>query len=244
MPTIAFIVPLRSPESCNNWKRVSRLCMRTLGSLSNQSSDDWICILVCNEPPEGADRIQNLTIVRKNFSIPTTHGERMRDKQLKKKIGFECAMEAEPKYVMALDADDLLHSELVAYLSNQDSTIGWQIRSGYDYEGGRLLVRRFNTFDKSCGSSSILPACDLEQVMIGYQLPHNKIRDYYHELGRPLKSIPFIGAVHILGTGDNCSRGKAVRFSSVRRSLRTILGLRFLNARIIETYNIKPLRVE
>jgi hypothetical protein len=62
-----------------------------------------------------------------------------------------------PKYVMKVDADDLVSSKLVGWLDNADDEAGYLIRHGWAWRSGsRYLLQRTEYFDQICGSCLII----------------------------------------------------------------------------------------
>ena len=61
------------------------------------------------------------------------------------------------KYVMKLDADDLISSTLVEWLDKADGEAGYLIRHGWVWRSGsRYLIERTEYFDRTCGSCLII----------------------------------------------------------------------------------------
>lgn len=240
MVTIAFIIPLRSPGASRDWQKVSRLCSRTLGSLSRQTSGDWRAILVCNAPPEGADTFPNVTVISDDFPVPRfERSAQIDDKQAKKVVGLEAASDFDPWYVMAVDADDLLHRRLVEFIGTNHHHPGWQMRFGYEYGGGLVARRRRGYFDRRCGTCSILAYQPLKSDSSPFQVPHDRLRAHRIQ-GGVLRPLPFYGAVHVLDTGDNLSGASAMSFNGIGDAMRTVYNMRPVTPAFCETYNLIP----
>jgi hypothetical protein len=62
-----------------------------------------------------------------------------------------------PKYVMKLDADDLISSKLVDWLDKANGEAGYLIEHGWVWRSGsRYLIERTEYFDRTCGSCLII----------------------------------------------------------------------------------------
>jgi hypothetical protein len=115
-------------------------------------------------------------------------------------------------YLMFLDADDLVHRELVSYVLSQQHPHGYLLKYGYELNARTNTVRRVKNFDQICGSCAVLrfEPDDLP-------LTQDKSQDIYfnqfrnHKLwsrvaadhNRPLAEIPFEAAMYVRNTGEN-----------------------------------------
>lgn len=242
MALVSFIVPLRSPQSCSDWSTVSALCKRTLGSLANQSSSDWHCLLVCNEPPLQVGDMPKVTVIQDRFPIPQDHRERMLDKGRKKRRGLAELRSRATEYVMCLDADDLLHRRLVEFVADHSADPGWLLARGYEYASGRFALQKSN-FHMGCGSSCILRHEGIVRDPRPFLMSHVHVKGYYDQIGRPLAKLPFYGALHILETGQNNQNRSLPRVTGLRSALYLARRLKPVTRRIRDTYNLYPLRV-
>ena len=118
---LIFIVPLRSPETCSDWKKVSYLCNSTLSSLIQQSSGEYRILLICNVPPLDLITDEHITVVQESFLIPNSWEEGIGDIYRKIKRGMVEIKKLrliEPDssaFVMRVDADDLVSNRLVSF---------------------------------------------------------------------------------------------------------------------------------
>src|SRR3954451_4999301 len=129
-----FVVPLRSPQSSKDWERVSRLCIRTLRSLCQQSCDDYQIFLVCNEPALKLFKHPKVTVIQDRFPLPTEGTTTpMEDKARKVRRGLLEAREAGGAFVIGADSDDLVSRSLPALAAANPRANGWFVRVGYTY---------------------------------------------------------------------------------------------------------------
>lgn len=211
---LVFVVPLQSPQASKDWRRVSILACRCLQSVLNQNHPEFRLLLVCNEPPIGCPDDPHLQLVKRDFPLPTSEPEsRMADKWLKVRAGLVAARELAPCHLMVVDADDCVSPRLSQFVAEHLDEDGWYFDCGYMHdEGSRLIYRRPHGFDGVCGTSNIVrvTAEDLPQDEQGgrddnhiLRGGHTRIRREMEALGRPLRPLPFVGAVYNLATGEN-----------------------------------------
>jgi hypothetical protein len=63
----------------------------------------------------------------------------------------------QPRYVMKLDADDLISSKLVGWLNDFGKEAGYLIKHGWRWHcGSRYLIEHTEFFDRTCGSCLIV----------------------------------------------------------------------------------------
>jgi hypothetical protein len=248
---LAFIVPLQSSQASKNWQHVCRLVQRTLNSILNQTQPDFRVFLVCNEAPPGLPKHSQLCVVQCNLMAPPVGKGRMADKWLKVHIGLVAARSLTPCHFMVVDADDLVSNRLAAHCAKYPENIGWYFDCGWMHdEGSRLAFRFRRQFYLTCGTSSIvrMARVDLPQderagaeTCVILRSGHTQIRANMEALGRPLKSLPFIGSVYILGTGENDSSFSLRRWRSKKVFLRKLLNYRWISCGMRREFGLWPL---
>jgi len=226
---LVFVIPLQSRAASRDWSKVSRLCVRTLQSVCAQRDSQFRAILVCNEPPDGLPLLPELQVVSEKFSMPdATTAERMADKWLKVKRGLIEVRRLAPAYVMIVDADDCVHRDLALWIRSQQSGHGWVLHSGYIWNRGSRWLLKQDRFEESCGTSSIV-WCEKADLPRSLDEPNERfpILRFGHtaivpgcaSLGKPLRQLPFRGAVYNVATGENDSGIDLRRWSSRRLKL-------------------------
>ncbi|MGW9113325.1 glycosyltransferase family A protein [Microbacterium sp. NPDC055683] len=231
---LAFITSLRHPQNSADYRRVEELLRLTLASTANQTSDDYVVIVVGNVRPsfELPPRVHFVPV---DFPAPapatgprTDRAPFVWDKGTKIGIGLAAAREHSPDHVMIFDADDFVHRDLAAFLSGRKDDRGWVVDRGWMYSRARNAYRAQNAFNRICGTCHILPYSaygipdDLtvtstqEQVAeaFGERLEamlgaHHGAVEWHAARGRTLHAIPFRAAVYHVDTGENHS-GKAM----------------------------------
>lgn len=207
---IAFIVPLRSKATTKDWPTVSKLCLRTLRSLLQQSDPAFHIFLVCNEPPEGLMSSDKLTVMSRDFPIPENRAPRYgHDKLCKLCHGLIEAASVNPSHYMLVDADDLIHQRLVEHVEKRPLEIGWFADSGWLYSEGKMwMLYQRRQFHRICGTSVVVPfdrgylpkSRDEDFNPYRPYCEHNRIVDACLAFGKKMKPLPFPAAVYCVGT--------------------------------------------
>jgi hypothetical protein len=226
---LAFITTLRHPHNSADYSRVESLLQNTLSSLTQQSCDDYVAIIVGNRRPP-FPLPQHAVFVDVDFPPPSdVNGPRtgrapvIWDKGTKTAIGLVAAREYRPDYVMALDADDFVHRDVTAFVHAHSGHDGWVVKRGWVYSRARNAYRLRRRFYRVCGTSFIIPfeAYDVPTALtvaatqheiaeafgerLEKTLEHGYAFDYWRKQGRNLESLPFPAAVYHMDTGENHS---------------------------------------
>lgn len=215
---IYFGIPLRSKRVANNWDNIQMLFNRTLWSVYNQTNSEFRIIVVCHEIPELTKRYDDrVEFIQVNSPIPMTKHEMMVDKGYKvHTIGMKIR-EYGGGFTMMVDADDLISNRIAEYVNNNQSENGFLSHNGYYYHIGDNFIKKGHKFPN--GSSTIvkysnddLPNCYYEKMTPNensnphiIRKKHGDIPLICKQLGRPLKSLPFIASIYVRETGDNHS---------------------------------------
>jgi hypothetical protein len=251
---LVFIVTFRSRNFCQNWRRLSALCERTVRSICNQTSPEFRVVLVCHEPPEMNFRHPALEIIsRPDLPIPKNIDEGRRDKWLKVRLGLISQRGHAPVHVMVTDADDCVSNRLAAHVAAHPESPGWYFDSGYVHdENSRSVFLHRRRFDLICGSSAIVRSetadlpIDLERPEDGYPIlfaGHTGIHTHMHAMGRPLSRLPFTGTIYVRGTGENINAFTLSEWHSKKVMLRKLFWTRPLTAGLRQEYGLYALPV-
>jgi hypothetical protein len=226
---LAFITTLRHPHNSADYGHVEALLQDTLASLTQQTSDDYVAIIVGNRQP-GFPLPEQVRFVEVDFPPPSTHkgpqtgpAPVIWDKGTKMAIGLIAARELAPEYVMPVDADDFVHRELAAFVNARPGHAGWVVTRGWKYSRTRNAYRLRRNFYRYCGTSFIIPfdAYDVPPQLtvsatqqeiadafgerLENVLEHGYAFDWWRNHGRKLEPVPFPAAVYHVGTGENHS---------------------------------------
>ncbi|WP_152030881.1 glycosyltransferase family A protein [Agromyces aureus] len=227
---LAFVTSLRHPQNSNDYSRVEALLAETLESVTRQTNREFVVIVVGNKRP-AFELPERAYFVPVDFPPPappdgprTARGPFVWDKGTKIGIGLAKAREFRPDHVMIFDADDFVHSGIAEYVTARPGHSGWVIERGWKYSRARNAYRRQAKFNRTCGTSFILPfeaygvpeglAITASQQMVadafGERLEtilgaHHDAREWHAAHGRVLERYPMRAAVYQVDTGENHS---------------------------------------
>ncbi len=252
---LAFITTLRHPQNSVDYGRVEQLLEDTLRSVTQQTSDEYIVIIVGNRRPS-FELPARTVFVQVEFPAPapptgaqTARAPFVWDKGTKLGIGLIAAAQHNPSHVMIFDADDFVHRGLAATVAGQSDHPGWVIHDGWMYSRARNAYIRQPEFNRTCGTCFIIPfaaygvpaqlteRASQDEIAEAYgerlseiMGAHRNAETWYREHGHMLEPLPYPGAVYHVDTGENHS-GKSL--SGVARPL---------NAQMERDFGIKPSR--
>ena len=231
---LAFITTLRHPQNSVSYGRVEELLKDTLASISSQTSDKFVIVIVGNKKPDFA-LPEQAHFVQVDFPppAPPTGAQTARepfvwDKGTKLGVGLIAAKEFAPTHVMSFDADDFVHRNLADTIHQNPGHPGWVVEDGWMYSRARNSFVRQQQFNRTCGTSFIVPfdAYDVPDhlsvsatqeeiaVAFGERLSaimgaHRNAEAWYRAHGRNLEPFPYAAAVYHVDTGENHS-GKSL----------------------------------
>jgi len=206
-----FLIPLRNASVARNWESCVELCIKTILSASQQTAheDCFQVVLVCRDFPE-ISLPSNVKILRAPFPDPEPNWESQHvDKYAKIRFGLEHLVEQAPLYIMKLDADDLVSNKIVSWVLADDNKNGYYVDKGYRWFSGRKWMEPVDNFHSECGSSNILyvEKNDLLKDNIYeskiLKLGHNITVQYFNDIKKPLKEIPFSAVIYRKSNGEN-----------------------------------------
>lgn len=209
---LVFVIPLRNPETAQDWERCNALCQQTVRSALAQVDRDVRVIVACKDFTHDIED-DRLTVLRYPFETPERSWEaQAEDKYRKIGHGLIEARKDAPCYIMKLDADDLVSRDLSSVVHEIGYKPGYFISRGYIWSEGSHLVRPVGNFHLDCGSSNIIwcEADDLpssvREDLWAYrimQLGHDIAVQEYEKSGTPLMPIPSPGALRRVDHGEN-----------------------------------------
>jgi hypothetical protein len=249
-----FIVPLRSPETCADWGKVSSLCNETLNSILQQSSDEYKVILVCNLPPLDFISNKHITVVQESFAIPKSWEGGISDIYQKVKRGMVEAKKLQmvkpdsSTFVMRVDADDLVSNRIVSFAEKSPDPDGWYFSTGYIYEIGEKYMFLRPKFTAVSGTSNIFK-CNYSDFPESMDTPssewlepvwqHLNVNKLLEPRGRKLSPLPFPGAIYRINPQNMSSTHvEDERFSSLKSILWKVFYKRKVTAQIISEFGL------
>lgn len=225
---LGFVIPLKSQLVSRDWNSVECCLRRTLKSLANQTSDEWVAVVVGHEQPDldfgsYSERVfwvaaeHDVPPVRKGGSFAKfADFNRIEDKNKKTMLGMRMLRRFSVSAWFVLDADDLLHRDLVRVWASQPRQAGWVIDRGYIYYSDVERVLPTTRLTHICGSTTIIDASVFAlpegthsngpSKVPWHFLSHSDMRAFLVEkTGGMSVDFPLHGIAYTLATGDNVS---------------------------------------
>lgn len=246
---LAFCIPIMHPDTARSWTSLVSQLEGTVNSLINADDGTTGIFIGCNVgstlPDFGtAVHVDYLDLPKPPLSkfghfheIPKEVVEERRlDKGLKRLAALHSAKEQGFKYVMMVDADDLISAHIPSFVSKNLGSPGWFINQGYIHKQKSRWLHLKNQFHCLCGTSIIVRSSLLDAPFdhtdrsINYVKKilgsHIYLPDYMKSNGYNLQPLPFPGAVYEVGHENNISNtyGVKLTFSATKplSSLRTL----------------------
>ncbi|WP_438766462.1 hypothetical protein [Kushneria sp. TE3] len=215
-----FGIPLRARARCRDWALVCRNLERTLACLSRQQCGDFRVLIACHERPDIDTHGLDVEFVLADTPLPPPvddKGLTGSDKPVKKRlIGVALSRQVDkPFYYMHLDADDLVHPELVARVFADDNQRGYLINQGVMFDCATGTFGQcgplHSPFWQHCGSCAIvyflheeLPrALSAKDAYFTRFTGHKQYHDIACEHGRPLAPLTGDMGVYMVNHGEN-----------------------------------------
>ena len=162
-PRIAFLIPIASPRSAKDWRLACAYFRQTLSSIFN-SNDPNYCVVVAGHEPPAFELPQDsrFKFLSLDHPLPPLGNEyylaAIKDKLVKLAAAWNYAKSTwKPDYVMKLDWDDLVSSQLVDWLVSAEDEAGYLIKHGWVWRSGSpYIVQYTEQFDRVCGSCLII----------------------------------------------------------------------------------------
>lgn len=266
---LVFLVPLKSKQVSRDWSRVSQLLERCVLSIVNQTSDNFKLVIVCHERPDIRVQHPSIDYLEVNFPPPNLGRENIinsmdRDKNKKMQKGLEYVSSINPSHIMFVDADDCVSCKIADFVNRKPHANGWVLDSGYVYEdGSNKIFYKQDRFYLMSGTShiirySLLKDERLRSIYTESDSPlHQTIVDTMSKRGTPLESLPFPGAIYVVGNGENIYAGEDEYHDNVRlnsevsifslikklsisyiRKIKIIIGTRILDDTVIREFGL------
>ena len=211
-----FAIPLICSNRADNWDNVQFLLRRTIRSLINQTSPAWRAIICGQTRPDAVDldpRVEYL-----NFNLPHSIND-LSDKPPKVRQMIQRLIDekGEDGYFFMLDADDLLHPELVNYMILRGDQSGYVLTRGYmmneisrelGYHGfSKSISNSTCPFYLRCGSSAAIRMDTRDDNrFLTVLLNRGRHKTHVHSMaafGLFLRHVPFASAIYCVNHGEN-----------------------------------------
>jgi hypothetical protein len=233
---IAFLIPIKHPQTAKSWPEVCRLFERCLRSVCGQTSQDFRVLVVCNERPAISFNHPNVEFLEVDLPVPARdRRSRQIDKKKKLIMGLVWLRRWEPTHVMSVDADDCISRQIVAYAGQRSGNNGWYLDSGYEYDDGSTHIQlRRRRFYALCGTCNIIKyqLYNLPETSLPFRPfdsydrfvgGHGVAKIDLAERGAPLEPLPFPGAIYIRDRGGESNRMQEPLVARLKRSPRHAL---------------------
>lgn len=264
--SVSFIIPFASRAYAKNWNLACKHLCQTVQSILS-SEDCRLAIIVVGNDHPGAELPPD---DRVHFVAAPVCGElgklrdtvtMVRDQVSKMEIGWEFVQNHLPsRYVMRMDADDLLSRKVVGFLANEDKP-GYRVSDGWIWNSeDRWFIEKTERFDLLCGSSNVFrfdvagnpvdiqKICDPLPEHVKVAIPDLKstlITNRFHAFagkamelnGLKIEKIPFRAAVYRVGN-LNSEMQRTVKSHSLRFFFGRVRRLRFLTPSIKNEFSI------
>ena len=203
----------------------------------NQSDPRFSVVICGHERPALAELDDPRVLFVESDQGPPKNPSSFRgDKMRKRRIAGSVLRERGGGYFFPLDADDLVHRDVVAHALRDDNRRGYLIEKGYalDYANRALapIPGAWSvSFDRSCGSSAAMffEPEDLPKTGdLDADLYFNLFQSHAYwplvaeEHGRRLEPLPFPGGVYVVNHAQNLSfrlQRKGVRTENIMRAI-------------------------
>lgn len=263
---VSFIIPFASRAYAKNWDLACLHLNQTLKSILN-SEDSRLAIVVVGNDHPGNSLPSDHRVHFTTAPFPEGIGNlrdtatMVKDQVFKMKIGWEYVQQHLPsKYVMRMDADDLLSRKVVGFLARENKP-GYRVSDGWVWNSGdRLFIEKTERFDLLCGSSNVFrfdvagnpvdiqKICDPlpEHVKVAIpDLMSTLLTNRFHAFagkamelnGLKIEKIPFQAAVYRVGN-LNSEMQRTVKSHSLRFFFGRVRRLRFLSPSIKNEFRI------
>jgi hypothetical protein len=162
---VRFVIPIRHPDGVADRAAQLSDLRQTIASIAAQTSPDWTATIVANSTqvlPELPERVRVRHVdLPPNAALATARDrpEIVRAIDLDKGQRVAAGLtDVEPDdLIMVVDDDDLVHRNLVAFVSEQQPRCGWVINKGYWWQSGSRVFHGTERFHERCGTSLLVP---------------------------------------------------------------------------------------
>jgi hypothetical protein len=211
-----FCIPLKPKTNSNNWNIVISNLKNTLNSIYNSSNQEYHVLIATKDPDDVSQIIDSdkTTLLTDDYDFPNPHQDKY--KKIRLMGSYIGNKEIDPIYCMFLDADDLIHKDLVKFVLSDNNLKGYTVYEGFMLDISKKELRRKPNFDQICGS-----------CYIGYFFPEempessNDTKSYFSRFtgharykqissknGRVPEKVPFPSVVYFKGHEESLEYSK------------------------------------
>lgn len=227
---LVFLVSLKARASSRDWEDVVRNFRNTLRSIQASTDDRFAIVVAGHDDPREVDpELPAYEFLTANYDPPTDPRRGGHDKYRKRRIaGAWLRGQIEQSVrVMFLDADDLVHRDLVRKVMEVPGRVAFSVDQGYRLDVRyREMELRGARFFMVCGSSFVgtfqkheLPTRPADkQAWFSKFTKHSRTHILAAEKGLPVHNLGFPAVVYLINHGDSLERqlGKKKRIGQER----------------------------
>ena len=168
-PSVAFLIPFASRRTKSRWDMACAHLRQTLSSVRNSTSKNYCVVVAGHEAPDfNFESDSTCWFLSVNHAIPLHENVVVSgrlDKLAKIAAAWNYAKSRwNPRYVMKLDADDLISSRLTQWLELSGGEPGYLITHGWVWRSGsRYLLQCTEYLDRVCASCLVIRTDIAEQ---------------------------------------------------------------------------------
>jgi hypothetical protein len=160
-PSVAFVIPFAPRRTKSKWDIACAHLRQTLKSVRNSTSKSYCVVVAGHETPDFNFESDSTSWLSVNHAIPL-HEDVIVSGRLDKLAKIAAAWKYaksrwNPRYVMKLDADDLISARLVQWLENFGDQPGYLIKHGWVWRSGsRYVLHSTEYLDRVCASCLVV----------------------------------------------------------------------------------------
>lgn len=267
---LGFIVPFKPYSASRNWILDNKLLINTINSILNQDDKNFKIYIIYTDEP--IHKLTNENILYVKFDkylaelkdiedihvVSKFHGDgkilNRFDKERKICLGISKAKEDRCKYIMSVDADDLVSCKIVSFVTqnNENSMVpGWYVEKGYLYTyGNKYVLDQFVNMWALNGSTHIvridfLPNPNPDSMKyedFSFFTSHGYIRNRVKlKYGVELLPIPFPAIIYVAHTSNLSQIGTILNLKTgniLKKIIKIIVRYRKINKKISEEFLI------
>ncbi|MBU3017175.1 hypothetical protein KO519_05615 [Paraglaciecola agarilytica] len=223
---LGIVIPLKSKSVSKNWNTTCGSLQRTLVSLEQQSDSQFEYIVVGHEAPDfllgktwnGNSIFHSIKEVPPPSKRDATQEHYTQDKNAKITKAIELLRDRDQKITMwfALDADDLVHKDLVKTVHSLNDPAGVILDNGYMYYPEQNRVISTTQLAQYCGSTGMVSdryisqtgkvSLDNMQAIVFCRYSHMGLSKFFSDEIKQQFATPDDKLItYILAHGDNIS---------------------------------------
>ncbi|MEO1676635.1 MAG: glycosyltransferase family 2 protein [Pseudomonadota bacterium] len=214
-PRFVFLIPLVGRKQAGDWDVVVDRLRDTLASIDAQSCADRRVVICGQDKPAGFPRDQRDMFLQASAFSPVGRSKTDRARKSRQIARALHALVPGFSYVVIMDADDILHPDLCAYIARDNNGRGYLIDRGWMVgpKGGVAPLTPepgHYAFWEYCGTCAIV-AVDTERQWLHARYLSRFVA-HHHVFGRmaeahgyPLDPVPFPAALYLFNHGSNTS---------------------------------------